>query len=252
MKYKDNKDTLMNKEIKKSKKEKKPFYELWWFWVAIALLLIANIGLAYHFREKGANIFTAISGWISGIATIFVGVITVYQVRTHKNETDVLQKGLQEKDEFVRKLALRPEILIFDKAEETQNFYLDDKIPSGWRINPEQQAYTFSIKIVPLNDIINLHCDEIKFEKKNVQMYLSSHAMSTNLIEAKRPVFILMQIPESIKESQKIEFSLIYENIYGMKYKKKDTFLYFVPSDQNGNRRMLYRGNSIVTEAIEI
>ena len=43
------------------------------------LFFIANILLATLFPACGANIFTAISGWVSGIATLIVGLIAYLQ-----------------------------------------------------------------------------------------------------------------------------------------------------------------------------
>ncbi len=70
---------------------KKPFYKTLWFWLAIGsiLLFIANIICAIIFRGTcGANIFTAISGWVSGIATIVLGLIAVWQNRKYKEAND--------------------------------------------------------------------------------------------------------------------------------------------------------------------
>lgn len=53
------------------------------------IIAIINIVFAIIFRgENGANIFTAISGWISGVATIFLGIIAVLQTKKYKMETD--------------------------------------------------------------------------------------------------------------------------------------------------------------------
>lgn len=43
------------------------------------LAFIANIVLSAVFPNCGANIFTAIGGWVSGIATLMVGVIAYFQ-----------------------------------------------------------------------------------------------------------------------------------------------------------------------------
>ena len=47
--------------------------------IAAILIFLVNILLACIFRDEGANIFTAISGWISGIATALIGFIAYWQ-----------------------------------------------------------------------------------------------------------------------------------------------------------------------------
>lgn len=45
---------------------------------ATILLMIVNIVLSIIFRgDSGANIFTTISGWVSGVATIVLGLIAL-------------------------------------------------------------------------------------------------------------------------------------------------------------------------------
>lgn len=52
------------------------------------LLCIVNIFLAVEIPSKGANIFTAISGWVSGVATVILGVVAVVQNKKYKEEND--------------------------------------------------------------------------------------------------------------------------------------------------------------------
>lgn len=70
--------------------KKKPFYKGWWFWFIILaiLLCVGNILLAHFKKDVGSNIFTAVSGWVSGVATIILGVIAVVQNRKYKVEND--------------------------------------------------------------------------------------------------------------------------------------------------------------------
>ena len=64
--------------------------------ITIAILVLAvlvNIGLAIVFPgDNGANIFTAISGWISGIATIVLGVIALVVNAKYKEDNDEYAK----------------------------------------------------------------------------------------------------------------------------------------------------------------
>lgn len=85
--------------------KKKPFYKCWWFWLIIGiafLLCVGNIVLAHFKKEIGANIFTAVSGWVSGIATVILGAIAVIQNRKYKEENDrFLLKQSEENSNFI-------------------------------------------------------------------------------------------------------------------------------------------------------
>ena len=57
--------------------------------ILAVLLLIVNFAFATKYLgEDGANLFTTISGWISGIATIVLGVIALYVNGQYKEEND--------------------------------------------------------------------------------------------------------------------------------------------------------------------
>lgn len=57
--------------------------------ISTVLLMIVNFAFAVKFHgENGANLFTTASGWISGIATIVLGVIALYVNGNYKKEND--------------------------------------------------------------------------------------------------------------------------------------------------------------------
>lgn len=58
--------------------------------VLTGILMMINFWLAIAFSgEDGANIFTTASGWISGIATIVLGVIALFVNAGYKKENDI-------------------------------------------------------------------------------------------------------------------------------------------------------------------
>lgn len=81
---------------------KKPFYKCWWFWliIGLAFLLCGGNILIAHLKTTGSNIFTAVSGWVSGIATAILGVIAVIQNKKYKEEND---RYLKEQEELSQK-----------------------------------------------------------------------------------------------------------------------------------------------------
>ncbi len=80
------------KQKKKSKKKtERYFYQKWWFWVAISsILCCANLAYAIWGckTDNKSDILTAISGWISGVATLAVGIIAYKQSEKYKKEND--------------------------------------------------------------------------------------------------------------------------------------------------------------------
>ncbi len=58
---------------------KKPFYARGLFWALASILFAANMIYATLHPAEVPNIFTALSGWISGIATVILGIIAYSQ-----------------------------------------------------------------------------------------------------------------------------------------------------------------------------
>ena len=61
--------------------------------IFIFLLFISNIVLSCVFPTDAPNVFTTISGWVSGISTIILGIIAFGQNKRYKKDNDdALQK----------------------------------------------------------------------------------------------------------------------------------------------------------------
>ena len=91
--------------------------------IMITIFMLINLGLAIIFHgDSGANIFTTISGWVSGIATIILGLIALFVNAKYKKENDMYlekQAELQWKEDEKRTIELyRKQIL------ETYNSFL--------------------------------------------------------------------------------------------------------------------------------
>ncbi len=68
----------------------KEFYKRLWFWLIVVgvLIFIANIIILYNVNGVMQSAWlTLISGWISGIATLFVGIIAYCQNKSFSYET---------------------------------------------------------------------------------------------------------------------------------------------------------------------
>lgn len=106
----------------KEKKEKKPFKVK--SFLLIALMLVFAIGavvIAYyniHYAKlsngENANFYTAVSGWVSGVATIVLGAIAIFQNKKYEkdnehyiNEQKKLQRKIADENERQNELNLR-------------------------------------------------------------------------------------------------------------------------------------------------
>jgi ABC-type iron transport system FetAB permease component len=81
---------------KESQKENKClFYKKWWFWIIISSILCC-VNIAYAIwgckTTNKSDILTAISGWISGVATLGVGLIAYRQNKVYKEENDKIEE----------------------------------------------------------------------------------------------------------------------------------------------------------------
>ena len=79
--------------------------------ISSAILMIINFAFAiFYHGDNGANIFTTVSGWISGIATIVLGLIALYVNEQYKKEND---NYLSKQDELVWKQEKRASIELY-------------------------------------------------------------------------------------------------------------------------------------------
>lgn len=70
-------------------KIEKYFYQKWWFWFTIVLLICSNFTcLLISDKSLQSSIIAIIGAWVSGIATIFIGVIATRQNKRYKQDSD--------------------------------------------------------------------------------------------------------------------------------------------------------------------
>lgn len=133
---------------------KKPIYKCWWFWLITMgafLLFVCNILLAHFYKSEGANIFTAVSGWVSGIATIILGVIAVFQNKKYKDENN--------------------RVLAMQNEENTR--LINEQKDLAWR-NLQYQLYSYylstlrqSKKVLFQYDFFKIHNNFLSLEATN-------------------------------------------------------------------------------------
>ena len=70
----------------------------WLLVITVIILATINIRLAFLFDGKFSNVFTAISGWVSFLATILVGYIAYKQNKEYKLENNRFEKRQEDRD----------------------------------------------------------------------------------------------------------------------------------------------------------
>ena len=87
--------------------------------IFVIALMITNIVFAIIFMgSDGANIFTAISGWISGIATIILGLIAFWQNKQYKKQNDVYQEKIDKQNNDILLMYKKQNIISKINAEQ--------------------------------------------------------------------------------------------------------------------------------------
>lgn len=66
------------------------------FWIILAIVILACIGnimyAIFAKSSKTTNILTAISGWISGVATLVIGIMAYSQNKKYKEAEELKEK----------------------------------------------------------------------------------------------------------------------------------------------------------------
>ena len=82
-------------------------------------LMITNVIFAIIFMgSDGANIFTAISGWISGIATIVLGLIAFWQNQQYKKQNDAYQEKIDKQNNDILLMYRKQNVISKINAEQ--------------------------------------------------------------------------------------------------------------------------------------
>ena len=91
-------------------------------------LIITSIYFAYKSNETNPNMYTIISGWISGIATLIIGILTVwlnFKIDKESKRKDAI-RDKEVKEQYVNQLKLNASPIIF--FESIENFSLSNGI----------------------------------------------------------------------------------------------------------------------------
>lgn len=196
-------------ERKMSNNQKKPFCKSLKFWIIFAItLFVVNMLLSFVFHDKYSNVFTAFSGWVSGISTIALGGLALWQNKQYKTLADDYNDTL-----------LMPELYtsteLFD-IYASKPFFVKVKgiLPNISEVE-KKEFRVFLLK----GPIVDLCVKNATIDNK---IYLFDSSYKFTLKDESKPFTIQFELPKEITNSEhNILLSLEYENIYSTRYEKK-------------------------------
>lgn len=196
-------------------KNKTEFYKRWWFWVIIILALLLNVGFALLSPSNNANIFTAVSGWISAIATIVLGCIAVWQNKRYKELSDDMTDLMLMPDFFFPKAQAEQRTIGGNDSYNEFSFVLEDGESFCGVI---KQGFAIVRPPIVNFNISKLSCSGETFiynHKEEYSLYLPT---TTGF-------FLKFQIP-SVFLSNDNDYCIVFEfeNTFGNKYTKNGSF----------------------------
>lgn len=193
---------------------KKPFYKSWWFWLSIVALLlcVGNILLAHLYKTESANIFTAVSGWVSGIATIVLGVVAVVQNRKYKEENDRIITYQRQRDWLIEQ-----KDLIKANLDNIIKCYADIKEYQYSKLINERtidlQNHTFNVNDLIYDEILNGIKDYAIYSAVNSYYYFEGIEELVDTVGeyTLKLRVLLKQFVEAIKKKEVDKFNEITE-----------------------------------------
>lgn len=223
---------------------KKPLYRRPIIWVVIIVLFIGNIVFSINYPCSNPNVFTTISGWISGFATIILGIIALFQNEQYKLQSDLSNERIEE-------LTVKPEVII----DHYVSFKAESSLPLLIAAPKASYADNYFFKLKTLNLPV------ICFTVRSISIYDSSSNIikryagdgllcnmhDITLCESYSEFYLEISIPSEYKDIDiKAEIELCYENMYFMRYTKTISFDRF--GTTSSSQENLY--NLLVSKAV--
>lgn len=205
------------------------------------LLFCANIICAIIFKgSDGSNIFTALSGWVSGIATIALGIIAVVQNKKYKAENDKFTNYQQQRDWLIeQKDLIKANLENILKSYSDIKEYQYSKLINARTLN--LQNCTVSIDDLIYDEILNGIKDNIIYSAVNSYYYFDGieelvDAVGKYTLKLR---ILLKQLVEIIKKREVKQFNDItelYKDIntrFNEHIFKVQLFISIILTDQN-------------------
>lgn len=170
--------------MKKIKDEKKQNFRWWPFLIVAVSLLLFNVAYAiWGSGPNKSNMLTLISGWVSGIATAFIGVIAFIQNKRYKVDSD---DSIEKQYQFeTAKLILNRRVSYIQESKE-QIRQLTGVFNCRELLHKTQEIATLNnptIKTVQQNHIefeVKAFYDSVGFKCKQVIKVLDSDGINSD------------------------------------------------------------------------
>lgn len=193
------------------------------FWIILAIVILACIGnimyAIFAKRSKTTNILTAISGWISGVATLVIGIIAYSQNKKYKEAEELKEKYA---DVIVESVWI-DSIQIPQGQMIRQVLFKDVKKVSGnafyLRIFNYSDKPIFDIKIK------SLKMGSDKFDYDDVQP-IYKDAYGRSFLSKDNSIVLLANIPKDALRDNDCVLIIEMKNQYDEIYQKEICFKY--------------------------
>ncbi len=193
------------------------------FWIILAIVILACIGnimyAIFAKSSKTTNILTAISGWISGVATLVIGIIAYSQNKKYKEAEELKEKYA---DVIVESVWI-DSIQIPQGQMIRQVLFKDVKKVSGnafyLRIFNYSDKPIFDIKIK------SLKMGSDKFDYDDVQP-IYKDAYGRSFLSKDNSIVLLANIPKDALRDNDCVLIIEMKNQYDEIYQKEICFKY--------------------------
>lgn len=192
------------------------------FWIILSIVILACVGnvlyAIFATSSRTTNILTAISGWISGIATLAIGIIAYLQNRKYQEAEEIKEKYV---DVIVESLwidsiktpqgqMLRQSMLKDIEQYSGQAFYLN--------------VFNFSDKPIFDIRIESIKIDNKVYEYDSIQpIYKDMHGRS--FLSENGSIWLLANIPKNYYDANYV-IKIKMKNQYDEWYQKEVLFNY--------------------------
>ena len=147
----------------------KDFFKRNWLWIVLILISITCcvLNIVYSCQiDDNSNLFTAISGWVSGIATAILGVIAVVQNRKYVLYSTKLEIKDMVKTEQEKFIELCDEMSQFSRLKSPLFILVNNKITEKDLI-----SYNFEIETIREYYLVTSHkVQSFKFIPNNMSL----------------------------------------------------------------------------------
>jgi len=197
------------------------WYQRWWFWVLSILVssaLVFNLVASVVWGNEQANLFTAISGWVSGLATVSLGLIAVWQNKRYKEQGEIYNKQILD-------LTIKPELYVNETRGITQSQVLQQNDCIYYFIASGNKIYEFIINNLTL-PVVKFNIDSLKLiDLGNDKFINAKYQIGLNTLSTifyKDDAFVIkFNLNEDYCDKKiRLVFTLTFQNTYNMNYRK--------------------------------